>query len=62
MHSGEDLLRPLLHSLCIDIVPWVDTYLLYILQCGISRRRVEVDVRHERRRDPLGTQCRVDGA
>ncbi len=62
VHSGEDLLCPLLHSLRIDIVPWVDTYLLYILQCGIGRCGVEVDVRHQRRRDPFGTQCSVDGA
>ena len=60
MHGTIDLIIPLGRTLTIDVVTRIDTYLLYILQCRISCRWVEVNISDQGSRDTTGTELFMD--
>ena len=60
MHGSIDLIIPLGRTLTIDVVTRIDTHLLYILQCRISCRWVEVNIGYQGSRDTTSTELFMD--
>ena len=60
MHGTIDLIIPLGRTLTIDVVTRIDTYLLYILQCRISCRWIEVNISYQGSRDTTSTELFMD--
>ena len=60
MHGTIDLIIPLGRTLTIDVVTRIDTHLLYILQCRVSCRWVEVNISYQGGRDTTSTELFMD--
>ena len=60
MHGTIDLIIPLGRTLTIDVVTRIDAHLLYILQCRISCRWVEVNISYQGGRDTTSTELFMD--
>ena len=60
MHGTIDLIIPLGGALTIDVVTRIDTHLLYILQCCISCRWIEVNISYQGSRDTTSTERFMD--
>ena len=60
MHGTIDLIIPLGRTLTIDVVTRIDAHLLYILQCCVSCRWVEVNISYQGSRDTTSTELFMD--